>query len=122
MMPQNFTTRSQEALQRATQLAQEHTHQALNPLHLLLALLEPADGVVVSVFKKIGLNTTALSEQVQRELHRLPKLTTPQGGVGQILLDQEMAQTLNQAAREAEKLKDEYMKNLKKKIREYDKT
>ena len=109
MIPQNFTTRAQEALQRASQIAQENNHQAVELAHLLLALLEPADGVVVSVFKKMGLNLAALGETLVKELHHAPQMAMSSGGVGQIFISQEMAAVLNQAAKEAEKLKDEYI-------------
>lgn len=110
MLPQNFTTRSQEALQRASQIAQENNHQALEPAHLLLALLEPADGVVASVLKKMGVNPAALVEALLSELRHLPKADpSAADGLGQILVSQEMAAVLNQSAREANKLKDEYI-------------
>ncbi len=54
MLPQNFTTKSQEAIQRAHMLATENSQQQLEPIHLLHALLDQEEGIVVSILKKLG--------------------------------------------------------------------
>ena len=49
-----FTIKAQEALQAAKNIADENTNQALEPLHLLEALLEQQDGIVIPVLQKLG--------------------------------------------------------------------
>jgi len=49
-----FTIKSQEAVQQAQQIANEHNHQQIENEHLLLGLIDQADGTVPSIIKKIG--------------------------------------------------------------------
>ena len=53
MLPQNFTTKSQEALHIAQQFASQNGQQSLEPAHLFYALLEQEDGVVPAILKKL---------------------------------------------------------------------
>ena len=70
MMPNNFTTKSREALEAAQKIALDAQHPEFHPLHLLTALLGQADGVVVSVMKKMGVNLEQISRPVQDERER----------------------------------------------------
>jgi hypothetical protein len=69
-----LTLKVQEALQAAQALAREHSHQALEPLHLLAALLDQEDGVVDPVLQKLGVSPQTLSGRVRSELERMPKV------------------------------------------------
>ena len=60
MNPQNFTHKSQEAIQRASQIANEHGQQQIEPPHLFFSLLLQEEGVVVSVLKKLNVNLAEL--------------------------------------------------------------
>src|SRR4029077_3424311 len=100
-----FTVKAQEALQAAQSKADQHDHQAIEPEHLLSALLEQREGVVGPVLAKLG----ARPEAIQRELEAaLGKLPAVKGGSGQYLGDRAQ-KTLERAQKEAERLKDEYV-------------
>src|SRR2546426_1956250 len=100
-----LTVKAQEALQAAQSKADQHNHQAIEPEHLLSALLEQREGVVGPVLAKLG----ARPEAIQRELETaLGKLPAVKGGSGHYLGDRAQ-KTLERAQKEAERLKDEYV-------------
>src|SRR5512145_2147752 len=102
-----LTIKAQEAMQAAQSLADQHEHQAVEPEHLLAALLQQREGVVAPVLAKLGARADVVQRQVEAELARLPKVRGGGGG-GQYLGDRLRA-TLDRAQREAERLKDEYV-------------
>ena len=108
MIPNNFTTKSREALEAAQKLAAEAGHPALHPLHLLAALLQPADGVVAAVCRKIGSEPSALAKTAAAALDELPK--TDQGGeTFQLMIEPALAKTIRQSEKEAKNFGDEYI-------------
>ncbi len=111
MNPQNFTHKSQEALQQASQIAHEHGQPQVEPPHLFLALLEQAEGVVVSILKKLNANLPELQANVEKLAQALPKQQGQMqtGGLGQILMGQAMMYVLQNATQEAAKMGDEYI-------------
>ncbi len=111
MMPQNFTHKSQEALQDASQIAHEHGQPQVEPPHLFSALLDQEEGVVVSVLKKLNVNLVQLRSGIESLMNAMPKHTGPMpgGGLGQILMGQAMMYILQQAAEVSEKMGDEYI-------------
>ena len=72
-----LTVKAQEAVQAAQSLADQHDHQAIEPEHLLLALLQQQEGVVSPLLAKLGARPDTRSAQVQAEITKLPKV---QGG------------------------------------------
>ena len=110
MLPQNFTTKSQEALQLAHQLALSNGQQALEPVHVLAALLEQDGGVVPSLLKKLQTDIAGLKGQIDQILLRLPKAHIQgQPGLGQMYLSQDTSRALVSAERAARHFKDEYI-------------
>ncbi|MBI2552617.1 ATP-dependent chaperone ClpB [Candidatus Uhrbacteria bacterium] len=105
---QNFTTKSQEALQRAQRLVGDYNHPHMEPLHLMLSLIEQDDGIVMSVFKKIGVDISGLERDVKALLQRIPQAYSS-SNVAQMYLTQEMMRVLHQAEQEAGRLHDEYI-------------
>ena len=100
-----FTVKAQEALQAAQSMADQHDHQAIEPEHLLVALLEQREGVVGPVLAKLG----ARPEAIRRELQAaLGKLATVKGASGHYL-GERTRQALDRAQAEAGRLKDEYV-------------
>ncbi len=108
MLPQNFTTKSQEALQIAHQLAQQNGQQSLEPIHLFYALLEQEDGVVSAILKKLAVNMAELKVGAEHLLTRLPKIETS-GALAQLYLSQDFGKTLHMAEQAAKHFKDEYI-------------
>ncbi|MFZ2189674.1 MAG: ATP-dependent chaperone ClpB [Candidatus Magasanikiibacteriota bacterium] len=111
MTPQNFTHKSQEALQRAYQIANENGQPQVEPPHLFSALLEQEDGVVVSIMKKLNVNLEQLRNEVQAMINVLPKQKgqMSHGGLGQILMGQAMMYIIQNAGNEAQKMGDDYI-------------
>src|SRR6185295_12975424 len=100
-----LTVKAQEALQAAQGLADQHDHQAVEPEHLLVALLQQREGVVGPVLAKLGARAEAVQQQLQAELGKTAKV---RGGSSQYMSDR-LRTTLDRAQREAERLKDEYV-------------
>ncbi len=111
MIPQNFTQKSQESLQRASQIAFENGQAQIDPPHLFIALLEQVDGVVLSVLKKLEINVEQLKSEVMNLVNKLPKQATMNTAhnVSQILMGQAMAYILQTGANESKKMGDEYI-------------
>ncbi len=99
-----LTIKSQEAITRAQELAQNKGHAEVLPLHLLAGLLSETDGVVVPLLQKLGAQIPRLQQIILDELDRKPSATGTQSGINRITTD-----VLNQAQKEADRLKDEYV-------------
>ena len=69
----NLTIQAQEALQNAMSLATSHGQQAVEPLHILDAIVTEDDSVGVYLLQKLGVNINALRSVLKQELDRLPK-------------------------------------------------
>ena len=102
---ERLTVKSQEAVQAAQALAGENGNPEVLPLHLLAALLEDREGVVLPVLGKIGVPVEHLLSGVNAAIAKLPKV---QGGT-QPGLSQAAQRVLEQAFKEVENFKDEYV-------------
>ena len=71
----NLTIQAQEALQNAMSLATSHGQQAVEPLHILDAIVTEDDSVGVYLLQKLGVNINALRSVLKQELDRLPKVS-----------------------------------------------
>ena len=69
-----LTIKAQEALQAAQSLADQHEHQAVEPEHLLAALLQQREGVVAPVLGKLGVRAETLQQQLEAEVAKLPQV------------------------------------------------
>jgi ATP-dependent Clp protease ATP-binding subunit ClpB len=101
-----YTQKSQEAILSAQRLAQEYNHQAIEPLHLLLALLRQEDGVVPAVVTKVAGSAGGLKNEVTQELERRPQVY---GGSGEVGLARPAMDALNAAERFAKGMQDDYI-------------
>src|SRR5438045_2012859 len=101
-----FTVKSQEAVQRGSQLASEHGNPELQPIHLLAALLEDKENIVPPVLEKIGIGPQAVLSDVYSQIEKLPKVS---GQAAQPGLSNEASNLLEQAFKEASNFKDEYV-------------
>ncbi len=111
MIPNNFTQKSQEALQKALEIANDNGQPQIEPPHLFFALLGQEDGVVVSVLKKLTVNLKELRDSVQEMINSLPKQkdSIPSGNMGQIMLGQAMMFILQNAGQESKKMGDDFI-------------
>jgi ATP-dependent Clp protease ATP-binding subunit ClpB len=103
----NFTTKAQEAFQDAHAIASERGGEHISALHLLMSLINQEEGVVPTILKKLEIDVDILGDKVGKEIEKLPKVMS--GGVGQAFLGQDLAMVIEQAQKEAEKFKDEYV-------------
>lgn len=91
-------------------LANDNSQQGVDPIHLLAALTRQEDGIVVSVLKKMNVPLPALQADVDRILDSLPKMDGFEtGGLGQVLLSQQLAKILQTAAKKSKEFGDSYI-------------
>ncbi|WP_375324676.1 ATP-dependent chaperone ClpB [Flagellimonas sp. GZD32] len=100
----NFTIKSQEAIQRAQQLAQEFGHQQIENEHLFKAIGEVDENVLPFILKKLNVNTNLLQQILDKELQSFAKVSG-----GDIMLSREAGKTVNEASIIAKNLGDEYV-------------
>ncbi|RYC52875.1 ATP-dependent chaperone ClpB [Flagellimonas olearia] len=100
----NFTIKSQEAIQRAQQLAQEYGHQQIENEHLFKAIAEVDENVLPFILKKLNVNTSLVNQIVDKELQSFPKVTG-----SEIMMSREGGKTLNEASIIAKKMGDEFV-------------
>jgi ATP-dependent Clp protease ATP-binding subunit ClpB len=108
-MPFRFdklTQKAQDAVQQAQSLAGENGNQAINPLHLLIALTNEREGIVRPVLDKCGVSVDTLLAECQRQLAQLPKV---QGQTSGQIISPSLQQTFEGAFKAAENFKDEYV-------------
>jgi ATP-dependent Clp protease ATP-binding subunit ClpB len=94
-------------VQRGNDLASEHGNPELLPLHLLAALLEDKEGIILPVLEKIGIGPQAVLSETYREIEKLPKVSG--GGAAQASLSKAANELLDRAFKEAANFKDEYV-------------
>ncbi len=100
----NFTTKSQEAVQLAQQLAHEMQHQQIEDEHIFKAISQVDENVLPFILKKLSVNNTILSQVIDKELESLSKVSG-----GDIMLSREASKTLNEASAIAKKMEDDYI-------------
>jgi ATP-dependent Clp protease ATP-binding subunit ClpB len=101
-----FTIKAQEAIQAANDLASQHGNPELLPVHVLAALLEDREGIVGPVLERIGADGQAILAAARAQVERLPKVS---GGAAQASLSAAVSRVLDQAFKEADNFKDEYV-------------
>jgi len=100
-----MTVKAQEAVEESQEIAARHENQSIEPLHLLVALVEQKDGVVPPLLARLGIRNELLMQDVNREIGRLPKVQ----GFGQHNMSRALNDVLERSFDEAEKFKDEYV-------------
>jgi ATP-dependent Clp protease ATP-binding subunit ClpB len=107
MQFQKFTIKSQEAVQTAQEIAASYNNQSIEPEHLLAALVQDSEGIVVSLLQKIGANLNFIKIKINEAIEHLPKITG--AGVGNQYLSSNLNQVFESALKEIKQLKDEYV-------------
>ncbi|PWH13622.1 MAG: ATP-dependent chaperone ClpB [Anaerolineae bacterium] len=103
---EKYTQKSQEAIFSAQTIARDYNHQAIEPAHLLLALLRQEDSVVPAIVTRVAGSVLALREEVQNELEKRPRVY---GATGEIGLARPTVDALEAAERYAKGMQDEYV-------------
>ncbi|HTT07439.1 MAG TPA: ATP-dependent chaperone ClpB [Gammaproteobacteria bacterium] len=106
MRADKMTTQFQTALADAQSLAVGRDHQFLEPLHVLMALLDQEGGSTRPLLMQTGADVKALRTQVQEALDRLPRV---EGAGGEVHPSNELVRLLNLTDKHAQKRKDHYL-------------
>ncbi len=100
----NFTIKSQEAIQQAQALAQGYGHQQIENEHIFKAILEVDENVTPFLLQKLDVNVNLLKQILESTLTSFPKVSG-----GEIMLSREAGKTVNEASNIAKKMNDEYV-------------
>jgi len=100
-----LTLKAQEAVQAGQDEAARRHHQQMEVEHLLPALIEQSDGVVLPLLKKLGADPGRIKSDIEDALNRLPRVE----GLVQTYLSPRLGRLFDKAEQEAERLKDEYI-------------
>jgi len=102
-----LTTKSQEALQAAQELAHQHSHQEVDGEHLFLALARQQDGIIPTLLQRVGMDLAKLQADLDTEIGRRAKVKG--ASTSDLYLSSELKQALDAAQAEATQLGDEYV-------------
>lgn len=100
----NFTIKSQEAVQQAVNLVQSLGQQAIEPVHLLAGVLKVGENVTNFLFQKLGMNGQQISTVLERQIASLPKVSG-----GEPYLSRDANEVLQKAVTCSKELGDEYV-------------
>ena len=101
-----YTQKTIETLKSAQNSAEEHQNQYITPEHILYGLLEQEDGLIPSLFSKLGADTASILEELEEEIGKLPRVS---GADQKVYLSQEADRVLRSAEKAAKSLRDDYL-------------
>lgn len=101
----NFTIKSQEVVQKAVRLAQKHSQQSIEPLHILSAIFEEAQHLTQYIFPKIGLDTKMIQSRVDEKISSLPRVS----GGSSPYLSSDSNSVIAEATQIATEMKDQFV-------------
>jgi len=104
-----YTEKAQQAVAGSQKIAVRMNHQQIDVEHVLLSLLDQENGLATAILNKAGVSLDALMIKVQRELERLPRVTSPSGATDNQHLSGRFNKLLANAEDEAKKLKDDFV-------------
>ncbi len=104
-----FTHKAQEAVLVAQNIAIRYHHQQIEPLHLLLSLLEQDQGMAPRILSLSEVDPEGLKEKVEVELRKKPQVYAKEGTQEQIYMSPQVARILEKAKAEGEAFKDDYI-------------
>ncbi|MDR0795920.1 MAG: type VI secretion system ATPase TssH, partial [Tannerella sp.] len=100
----NFTIKSQEAVEQAVQLVLQHNQQSIEATHLLKAVLMTGENVVKFLFQKSGINQAVVSRELDRQIGSYPKVSG-----GEPFLSREANAVIQKAVDYCGKMGDQYV-------------
>jgi len=100
----NYTIKSQEAIQKAQQIAQSFEHQQIENEHFFKGIFKVDENVLPFILKKLNVNISILEQALDKQLESFPKVSG-----GELMLSREASKTLNEASIIAKKMKDDYV-------------
>lgn len=100
----NYTIKSQEAIQQAQQIAQGSGHQQIENEHIFKGIFEVDENVLPFILKKLNVNVAILEQALDKQLESFPKVSG-----ADIMLSRDAGKSLNEAAIIAKKMKDDFV-------------
>jgi ATP-dependent Clp protease ATP-binding subunit ClpB len=100
----NFTIKSQEAIQKAQEIAAGHQHQAIENIHILKGLITVDENLIPVLLKKLDINTNLLSQAIEKILVSFPKVAG-----GEQYLSPDANSTLQRATRYLKEFNDQFI-------------
>jgi ATP-dependent Clp protease ATP-binding subunit ClpC len=106
---ERFTERAQDVAARAYEILQRYGHNQVDTEHMLLALLEQADGIIPQLLERLNSDVSVLRSRLDDILQASPKAAIYGGGAGQVFITPRVKRVIDLANEEANRLKDEYI-------------
>ncbi len=100
----NYTIKSQEAIQQAQQITQSLSHQQIENEHFFKGIFEVDENVLPFILKKLNVNISILQQALDKQLESFPKVSG-----SELILSREAGKTLNEASIIAKKMKDDFV-------------
>ena len=100
----NFTIKSQEAIQKAVEYTRSAGQQAIEPVHLLKGVITEGDSLVKFIFQKVGANLQLVEQNIDREIQALPRVSGAEP-----YLSRQSNDVLQKSVDIAKKMGDEYV-------------
>ena len=109
MNMEKFTKKSLEAIRDAQQVAIEHQNMQIDQQHLLYALTAQQEGLIPQLFTALNIEPQRVLSACEREIERIPKVSGPGRDPEKVYISQSVDAALNEAEKQAEHMKDEYV-------------
>jgi ATP-dependent Clp protease ATP-binding subunit ClpC len=106
---ERFTERAQDAAARAYEILQRYGHNQVDTEHILLALLEQTDGVILQLLERLNIDVDAMRRRLDELLRASPKAAIYGQGANQVFITPRVKRIIDLANEEANKLRDEYI-------------
>ncbi len=100
----NFTIKSQEVIQKAIELCRQNGQQAIEPAHILKALIQESETIVNFIFQKLGANLNAVNIALDKDIASFPKVSG-----GDVMLSRESNEAMQKAIDFSKSMGDEYV-------------
>ena len=104
MNSNNYTIKSQEAIQQAQQIAQSYGHQQIENEHIIKAVFDVDENVLPFILKKLNVNVNMIQQALDKQLESFSKVSGTD-----IMLSRDAGTTLNEASIIAKKMNDDYV-------------
>lgn len=104
---EKFTRKAQQSLVEAQNIARDFQHQEIFPAHLLKALLNQDDGIVIPLLEKAGIDLAELKKKNDEQLQKLPQVYSEQNS--QAYMSYQLNEVMREAEKQAEKLADQFI-------------
>ena len=106
---ERFTDKAQEAFQEAQEIMHEQHHTQLDVEHIFLAMLRQREGLTSRALDRLGVDPDTISQRVERELEKSPKVYGQYGYGNQVYITPRTQRLVKRAEEEATRLNDQYV-------------